>query len=239
MDFVFGLLLGLVVGGSAGVLLFAIVLAGHMPPEDAHSKLWSGTMRTLQMIFIIILASSPGSAQEHTFKSGDYIDITVYNEEALTGEFRILSDGNIRLPMVGKVKAEGLTESQLESNLRTAVGGYINEPFITISARYPVYVMGFVNRPGVFTVEDTRKIIEVIAEAGGFAPEASGSINLYRRDSKLNINKSSILNGNTSLGYIEPGDIVVAKRKMFTRSDYTIILSTLTAISLSVFYLNQ
>ncbi|MBT4484476.1 MAG: polysaccharide export protein [Candidatus Latescibacteria bacterium] len=178
-------------------------------------------------------------ADLYRFQPGDYIDLYVYNAPELCGEFRIYADGQARLPLVGKVHVTGMTEDEAYDSLRAAIGEYIKNPNITITAKYSVSVMGHVVKPGVFTISDSDKIIEVIALAGGFTPEASGSITIYREGKKMSISKDEILEKDSPLGYAKPGDIIFAKRKFFTRSDYSLILSSVSAISVAVFYFSR
>ena len=178
-------------------------------------------------------------ADPYRFQPGDYIDLYVYNAPELCGEFRIYTDGHARLPLVGKVHVAGMSEDEAYDSLRAAIGEYIKNPNITIAAKYSVSVMGHVLKPGVFTISDCDKIIEVIALAGGFTPEASGSITIYRECRKIGISKYEILEKDSSLGLAKPGDIIFAKRKFFTRGDYSLILSSVSAISIAVFYFTR
>jgi len=178
-------------------------------------------------------------ADPYRFQPGDYVDLFVYNAPELCGEFRIYADGHARLPLVGKVHVAGMTEDEAYDSLRSAIGEYIKNPNITLAAKYSVSVMGHVVRSGVFTISDSDRIIEVIALAGGFTPEASGSITVYRDGEKMNISKDTILEKDSALGFAKPGDIIFAKRKLFTRGDYSLIISTVSAIAIATFYLTR
>ena len=179
------------------------------------------------------------SADPYRFQPGDYLDLFVYNAPELCGEFRIYTDGHARLPLVGKVHVAGMTEDEAYDSLRTAIGKYIKNPNITLAAKYSVSVMGHVVNPGLYTISGGEKIIEVIALAKGFTPEASGSITVYREGEKMDISKDTILEKDSALGFAKPGDIIFAKRKLFTRSDYSLILSSFSAISVAIFYLSR
>jgi len=192
-------------------------------------------------IVIVVLLSfhSFVFAEPYRFQPGDYIDLFVYNAPELCGEFRIYADGHARLPLVGKVHVAGMSEDEAYDSLRAAIGEYIKNPNITLAAKYSVSVMGHVVKPGVFTISDSDRIIEVIALAGGFTPEASGSITIYREGKKMDISKDKILGKDSALELAKPGDIIFAKRKLFTRSDYSLIISTVSAISIAIFYLSR
>ncbi|MFC1508450.1 polysaccharide biosynthesis/export family protein [Candidatus Omnitrophota bacterium] len=193
-------------------------------------------MKKIIFIFIIFSFHSSVQADEYKFQSGDYVDLFIYNEPELCGEFLIHADGFIRLPLIGKVHVSGQTEDELNKSILSSISVYIKNPHITIAPKFSVSVMGYVEKPGVFTISDSDRIIEVIARAGGFTPEASGSISIYRDDRVINISKNKIFEKNTVLSFAKPGDVINAKRKLFTRGDYSIILSTLSVISLVLYY---
>ena len=79
----------------------------------------------------------------------------------------------------------------------------------------------------------------MIAQAGGFSPEASGKVTVYRNEKQINISKKYIVSSNSELALIEPGDVIVAKRKRFTRNDYSILLSTISVIVISTYYITR
>lgn len=191
------------------------------------------------IIAVLLSVYSHVCADPYRFQLGDYIDLYVYNAPELCGEFRIYADGQARLPLVGKVHVAGMTEDEAYDSLRSAINEFIKNPNITLSARYSVSVMGHVVKPGVFTITDSDRIIEVIALAGGYTPEASGSITIYREGKKIDISKNKILEKDSSLELAKPGDIIYAKRKFFTRSDYSLILSTVSAAAIATYYLSR
>ena len=194
-----------------------------------------------EILCILALVFFPLTAfpDEIKFQPGDTIDVMVYNSPELSGSFRIYTDGYIRMPLVGKVYATGKTENEMYESIKSAVDVFIKNPYITIIPKFSVSVLGSVNRPGVFTVTGTEKVIEMVAQAGGFNNEASGSITLYRNGKQIKISRKNIMNNNPSLGFLKPGDVVIAEKKAFSRADYSIIISTLSAVSISVYYLSR
>jgi polysaccharide export outer membrane protein len=188
------------------------------------------------LLSVLLSIYSFACADPYKFQPGDYINLFVYNAPELCGEFRIYADGNARLPLVGKVQVAGMSEDEAYNFLRMAINEYIKNPKITLSAKYSVSVMGYVVKPGVFTISDSDRIIEVIALAGGFTPDASGSITIYSNGKKIDVSKNEILEKDSAFKLAKPGDIIFAKRKFFTRGDFSLILSTISAISLGIYY---
>jgi len=195
-----------------------------------------------KIVFLLILFLSMSvsiSAQEYKFKKGDYIVIFVYNSPELTGEFGIHPDGNIRLPLIGKIYVLGKTEKEINEIIRKEITRYIKNPYITIYPKYTVSVVGFVRNPSVIMVTGSERLIEIIAQAGGFSPEASGKVIIYRNNKKINISKKNIFAYDSEFGYIEPGDVIIAKKKLLTRNDYSVFLSTLSVIAVVSYYITR
>lgn len=93
---------------------------------------------------------------------------SVANQGGQVFGYLVESDGSIKLPYIGKIKAEGLTRIQLEDLLVEKFADYTKEPVVNVRfLNYKVTVMGDVGRPGVFNVSNERiTILEAIGMAG-------------------------------------------------------------------------
>ena len=90
---------------------------------------------------------------------------------------RIDTDGYIKLPMVGRVQASGLTPEQLEVEIIKRLKVYLEEPDVAVSVSefhsQPVSVIGAVGTPGVHQLQGRKTLVEIIALAGGLRPDAA------------------------------------------------------------------
>jgi polysaccharide biosynthesis/export protein VpsN len=87
----------------------------------------------------VLLACLVGAAaaQEpaYVLDSGDVLDITLWNQQELSGEFRVNSEGSFTFPLIGRVQARGQTPRDLEQELRRRlVDGYFNRPQVPDAA---------------------------------------------------------------------------------------------------------
>jgi polysaccharide biosynthesis/export protein len=129
----------------------------------------------------------PGESVFHyRLGSGDQVSIATPEFEELNGRaVRIDTEGNITLPIGGRIRAAGLTISELEQQVQVIVGKYVKEPHVAISIveyrSQPVSVIGAVGSPGVRQLEGVKTLYEVIAMAGGIRPEAGSNILITRR----------------------------------------------------------
>ncbi len=99
--------------------------------------------------------------------------------------FRVDADGFINLPLVGKVKASGLTVQALEVDLVVRLKEFIREPQVMISMvqfrSEPVFFQGSFKFPGIYPLGGRRTLIEMLSSVGGLLPNASRRIRVTRK----------------------------------------------------------
>lgn len=114
-------------------------------------------------------------AQDYHLGPDDALKITVYREDELEREVRVSSDGYISFPLLGKVKAEGLTVSELENRLTEGLKRYLKKPQVTVFIQEysTITVTGQVRKPDSYPLRGELTVIEAIGLAGGFTKIAS------------------------------------------------------------------
>jgi polysaccharide export outer membrane protein len=99
--------------------------------------------------------------------------------------FRVDADGFITLPIVGKVRAAGMTVQALEADLVTRLKEFIREPQVIISVvqfrSEPVFFLGAFRNPGIYPLSGRRTLIEMLSSVGGLQTNASRRIRITRR----------------------------------------------------------
>jgi polysaccharide export outer membrane protein len=103
----------------------------------------------------------------------DVIAIDVFNVPELSKAVRVANDGQISLPLIGRVQAAGLTAEQLRQELAEKWGeNYLQDPQVTVFVNEfkakPVSVIGAVEKPGLYPLTGQRTLIEMLSMAGGF-----------------------------------------------------------------------
>jgi polysaccharide export outer membrane protein len=98
---------------------------------------------------------------------------------------RIDPNGDLRLPLVGKVHAAGMTVEALERELTERLKVYLQEPDVSIQLTefrsQPVSVIGAVGTSGVRQLEGRKSLIEIISLAGGLTADAGPVLRITRR----------------------------------------------------------
>ncbi len=128
---------------------------------------------------------APERAFNYVLGPEDQIVIRAFQAEELSDKpIQIGGDGYINLPLVGRVKAAGLTVSQLESELVTRLGADIRNPqvsvFVADYRSQPVSVVGAVNTPGMVQLRGRKTLVEVVALAGGLRADAGNTVTVTR-----------------------------------------------------------
>ena len=133
------------------------------------------------------------TAGAYTLSVGDRVRVTVFGHEDLSGEFVLDGDGNLALPLTGSIRAAGLDARELEARIRDRLQpDYLVDPQVSVEVQdvRPVYVIGEVNAPGSYPVNDALTVAKAVALAGGFTYRAAkGRINIVRRMSDEQVEK--------------------------------------------------
>ncbi|MBS1875374.1 MAG: polysaccharide biosynthesis/export family protein [Acidobacteria bacterium] len=138
---------------------------------------------------IVVTPSSPTGPSTYTLGPGDQIIVKVLDLDELspdrTGAIRIDARGDITLPLVGRVPAEGLTTDQFALQLATRFKKFLHEPDVTVSLlemrSQPISVLGAVQQPGVHQLMGRKTLFEVISIAGGLRQDAGHQVKITRR----------------------------------------------------------
>jgi len=202
---------------------------------------------SLDVVVILILAVGYAAAQApavistqtvsgYVLGPDDEIVIRGIDASATTDktdkQFLIGTNGDVTLPLVGHVKAGGLTVEQLEAELTTRFKQFIQDPQISVTVTefrsQPVSVFGAVTKPGIVQLRGRQTLYEVLSMAGGpretagsiltvTRPRQSGEIplpgakvDLTGQFSSVELNVQEILEGKNPAANIEirPNDII-------------------------------
>jgi polysaccharide export outer membrane protein len=118
--------------------------------------------------------------------AGDQISIIVQDlpEEFGNKTFRVDINGELSLPLIGRIQASGLTIARLEAESKSRLEHVLKDPQVTISlvnfGSEPVSVLGAVNTPGIRQLEGHKTLFEVLSSAGGLRPDAGYQVKITR-----------------------------------------------------------
>ena len=116
-------------------------------------------------------------AQEYPLGPGDIVKISVYNNPDLATEAQISQTGTISFPLVGEVKIGGLSRGDAEKAIAKSLadGGFVPNAhvnmLVTEYRSQQVSVIGEVNTPGKYPINQKVTLTDLIAIAGVISPK--------------------------------------------------------------------
>lgn len=147
-----------------------------------------GILAALCLAQVLVVASAQSPASSYMLGPSDRINIRVLGIEELDGKTtKVDPEGNIDVPIVGTMKASGLTVDQLQVALDDQLKRYVIDPKVNVTVTEyrsrPITVLGAVNKPGVMENTGTDTLAEVLSAAGGLRTDAGNIVAITRRRS--------------------------------------------------------
>ena len=155
-----------------------------------------------------------GAESVYQLGPGDRIRIRVFNQEDLSGDYSLDGKGRFSMPLIGAVKAEGLTPAQLENILTSKFKpDYLVNPriYVQVISYRPYYLIGESLGTGAFPYIAGMTYRRAIAISGGFSYRAKkDDVYVIRAEDpegqeiKLDIDEK-----------VQPGDIIRVAERIF------------------------
>lgn len=178
-------------------------------------------------------AGSDRKTTQERYRIGyeDTLEIRVFNQDKLSGQFNVQADGTIRLYRLDPIVAVCKTEDDLGREIAEAYSkNYLRDPYVNVRAvdqkSQSFSVIGSVEKPGTFYVNRKIRLLELLAFAGGPDKDAgqklivarTGSLSTCREDVPIRTDEEQqialidykikdILESKENL-WMQPGDIV-------------------------------
>ncbi len=155
-------------------------------------------------LFFTTLAVSAESSAAYRLNQGDSILISVWGEDTLQKEVKVLPDGSISFPLVGRIEVANTTAPDVEKRVTEKLKTYLSDPQVTVlisnieGNRF--YIIGKVVKPGPVLLTGPMTVLQALSYAGGLDKFADlGEIKVLRDSSKgqviIPINYGKLING--------------------------------------------
>jgi len=88
------------------------------------------------------------AVDDYIVGANDVLTVTVFDQPQLSGKYIVQADGTFNFPLLGRLKAGGLSMQVLENELRDRLlkGGFLKQPQVTVSVdqyrSQQIFVMG-------------------------------------------------------------------------------------------------
>ena len=179
---------------SAHIQSAAPALAVSVSRPEAVAGVDTGRLQQL-------LQERASVAGEYPLGAGDVLEITVPAMAELQQRVvRIARVGSIELPFIGKIRAAGLTESELRQELRLRLQReYMHNPRLDLRVREyrsrQVAVIGAVARPGLYSLTaEVESLGDLVARAGGLTEKASSRLAFFPAQTVTDSVHAALLN---------------------------------------------
>lgn len=198
------------------------------------------------MVAGLLLAAAPAAAQTAgpadptaagrmtpetvTLRPGDVVRVTIWREDELSGEFFVDEIGRVTFPLLGEVDVSGIPVRELRRQLTERYRQELRNPSIVITPLRRINVLGEVRRPGLYTLDPTLSLAEVVALAGG-ATE-TGDINRIRliRGGQVVRDRVSAAESLETMD-LRSGDQVFVERRGWFERNSTFLVSMVISVS--------
>jgi len=161
-------------------------------------------------------AGEPVNSSSYKIGAADVLNIHVWNEAQFSGPATVHQDGMFTMPLIGDLKAGGMTPNDVEQEISKALAKYVRQPLVTVTVQQvgskQYYMDGQINRAGEYSLVTPTTILEAISKAGGIQAFANAKkIYVLRGTKRIMFNYKDVLRGKHMEQNIElePGDHVV------------------------------
>lgn len=117
------------------------------------------------------LPSLEEASGEYRIGREDLLDVSVWRDPDLSRVVPVRPDGNISLPLLGEMRAEGKTAAALAEEISAGLGAYVQAPRVSVMVREVnsprFFVIGEVPHPGGFPLRGRTTVLQALALAGG------------------------------------------------------------------------
>ena len=171
-------------------------------------------------IVLVGLMQATAQAEDYRLGAGDLLKIVVFDHEELSVDARVSQSGNITFPLVGQVPVAGLSTRDAELLLAQHLmdGGFVKQPQVSVLVSeyqsQKVSVMGQVTKAGQYPLDASKKVIDVLAMAGGILNDtAAEDATLVRADgSRVAIDLQKLFEGDPAMNLVvHDGDTVFVR----------------------------
>jgi polysaccharide biosynthesis/export protein len=146
--------------GAALVLCF--MFAAPLGCASAGQYVWYGEMP---------VSERGAAAGDYVIGVGDSISIKVYEQDGLSSDAKVRTDGKIALPLAGEIVVAGKRPLELAREVEQKLKEFIVTPRVTVNVveakPISVTVLGEVGNVGTLTLEPPARLVEALAQSGG------------------------------------------------------------------------
>ena len=167
-----------------------------------------------------VTGEKPVSAQlQNKLGAGDVLTIrALHAAEFGDRNIKIDENGSIHLAMIGRVQAIGKTTRELAQEIEHRLSDIIVEPQVSVEVAEvksrPISVAGSVRKPGIYQLDEPKRILDILPLAGGLETDAGSKMVVTHADGTTETFRISDVMGGSAAGktYLQAHDTVNVPR---------------------------
>jgi len=135
---------------------------------------------------------------KYLISSGDVFNISVYGEPELTIKGGVVKpDGTLTVSMIGDVKVSGLSVNEAMDKISKKLNHFLEDAIVSlIPVKFKAQsynILGKINHPGNYPLQENTKLLDTIANAGGLSRKLSGNTAEASSQSCIPLDQTSVL----------------------------------------------
>jgi polysaccharide biosynthesis/export protein len=219
-----------------------------LTPVRSYPRRWTGVPLIVGWVLLLggggqapataqAVSATTGEARDTLpLRPGDVIRVRVWREPDLSGEFPVDEAGVAVLPELGPLQVASEPAEEVKASIVEKLGAFLSHSSVEVAILRRVQVVGAVQKPGLYHVDQTMTIADALALAGGVMPGGRpDKVEIIREGQKL----PGSVSGRILISHspIRSGDqLYVPERGWFSRNTATILagLSAVTALLYTV-----
>lgn len=171
-----------------------------------------------------------GAGSTYHLSPGDLLLVKVFGHDEYSGQFQVDENGRLSFPVIGDIDTRNVTVADVRERLRVGLSTLFNQPFVIVTPLFRIAVLGEIVRPGLYTVDPTLSVIDVVALAGGATSTGNlQEIRLLRggHEQRVSLDNRDPARGTLEAIGIRSGDQIIVPGKKFTAATLGLILQFL------------
>jgi protein involved in polysaccharide export with SLBB domain len=174
------------------------------------------------------VAAGPEVSAPAPLEPGDAIQVAFSREPDQSGQYEIDEDGRVALPFLDVWTVRGVAPDSLRAKLLAAYRSQLRNQTIDVRLLRRVRVLGAVQKPGLYLVDGTMTLADVVAKAGGATSEGSlDHVRIFRDGAEV---RADLRAGGPAFEQLHSGDqVYLSEKSWLSRHAATMIGATVSA----------
>jgi polysaccharide export outer membrane protein len=159
------------------------------------------------------------------------VRLKIWREPDLSGDYAVDESGQVVFPKIGPLTVTRISADSLKSLLITTYATYLRNPSVEVTLLRRVNVLGAVRNPGLYQVDPTMTLVDVLAMAGGRTPDGQKDrVDLLRQGEPEPLH----LRVESRVGdAVHSGDqLIVPERSWTSRNSTALVAAVITSVAI-------